>query len=74
MRSRDRPRVPAIRTRGTNPLHLHERRLPDAIPGIGAVDPPAVDHWEVRLKAPAAAQQVNAVQVLFAEPTYLLPA
>jgi hypothetical protein len=47
--------------------------LPDAIPRIGAVDPPAVDHRQVRLKAPAAGEQVNAVQVLFAEPTDLTP-
>jgi hypothetical protein len=40
---------------------------------IGVIDPPAVDHREVRLQPSVAPQKDGAVQVLFAEPTYLLP-
>jgi hypothetical protein len=71
--SPDCPSIAAIWTRGTFPLDLHEPGLPDAIPGIDAVDPPAVNHWQVGLQPAPAAQKKGAVQVLFGEPTDLTP-
>src|SRR2546425_1149144 len=73
VRSRDCPGIAAIRSRATLALDLHKPWLPDAIPGIDAVDPPAIDHWQVGLQPSPAAQEEGAVQVLFGEPTDLTP-
>jgi len=45
--------------------------LPDPIPGIGAVDSPAVDHRKIGLEPALAAEEQGAVKVLFPEPADL---